>query len=104
MNLELGGMLQCFKLVSTGLGEWLKRIFMSSGNCQISNLFPRHVRPEIVLEDVLYGLVRGRNHHVGRCEPDATLKPVNVKNLRGVIERVVQSVNGQLRALVNKLG
>ena len=60
--------------------------------------------PEIVLEDMLYGLVRGRNHHVGRCEPDTILKPVNVKNLCGVIERVVQSVNGQLRALVNKLG
>ena len=51
-------------------------------------------QPEIVLENILYVLIRGRNHHVGRCEPDATLKPVNVKNLRGVIERVVQSVNG----------
>ena len=61
-------------------------------------------QPEIVLENMLYGLIRGRNHHVGRCEADATLKPVNVKKLRGVIERVVQSVNGQLRALVNKLG
>ena len=96
-------MLQCFKLVSTGLGEWLKRIFKSSGKGQISHLFPRHVRPEIVLENVLYGLMCGRNHHVGRCEPDATLKPVNVKNLRAVIEGVVQSVKGQLRALVNKL-
>jgi len=53
---------------------------------------------------MVYGLICGRNHHVGRCEPDATLKRVNVKNLRSVIERVVQSVNGQLLALVNKLG
>ena len=29
-------------------------------------------QPEIVLENMLYGLIRGRNHHVGRCEPDAT--------------------------------
>ena len=66
---------------------------MSSGKGQISKLFPRHVRPEIVLENMLYRLICGRNHHVGRCEPDATLKRVNVKNLRGVIERVVQSVS-----------
>jgi hypothetical protein len=77
---------------------------MSSGKNEISKLFPGYVRPEIVLEDMLYGLICGCNHQVGRCEPDAILKRVNVKNLRGVIERVVQSVNGQLRALLNKLG
>ena len=53
---------------------------------------------------MLYGLLCDRNHHVGRCEPDATLKRVNVKNLRCVIKRVVQGVNRQLRTLVNKLG
>lgn len=77
---------------------------MSSGKGQISNLLPRHVRPEIVLENMLYGLLCGCNHLVGRCEPDATLKRVNVKNLRCVIKRVVQGVNRQLRTLVNKLG
>ena len=76
---------------------------MSSGKGQISDLLPRHVRPEIVLENMLYGLLCGGNHHVGRCEPNATLKRVNVKDLRIVIERMVQSVNGQLGALVNKL-
>ena len=53
----LGGMLQCFKLVSTGLAEWLKRIFMSSGKSEMSKLFPGYVRPEIVLEHMLYGLI-----------------------------------------------
>ena len=62
---RLCGMLQCFKLVSTGLGEWLKRIFMSSGKNEISKLFPGYVRPEIVLEDMLYGLICGGNHQVG---------------------------------------
>ena len=97
-------MLQCFKLVSTVLAEWLKRIFMSSGKSEISKLLPGYVRPEIVLEDILYSLICGGNHRVGRCEPDAIFKRVNVKDLRGVIKGVVQSVNGQLRALVDKLG
>ena len=96
--------MQRFKLIPTRFAEWLKRIFVSSGKNEISKLFPRQVRPEIGLENMVYGLICGRNHHVGRCEPDATLKRVNVKNLRSVIERVVQSVNGQLLALVNKLG
>ena len=77
---------------------------MSSGQNRISNLLPRHVRLEIVLQNMLHGLLCRGNHDVGRGEPDATLKRVNVKNLRCVIERVVQSVDGQLRALVNKLG
>ena len=38
------GMLQCVKLVSTGLAEWLKRIFMSWGKGQISKLFSGHVK------------------------------------------------------------
>ena len=49
LNTGLGGMLQCFKLVSAGLGEWLKRIFMSSVKSELSKLFPGYVRPEIVL-------------------------------------------------------
>src|SRR6266481_1056039 len=103
LNAGLGGMLlQCFKLVSTRLAEWLKRI-ISSGKSHILKLFPRHVTPEILLEDVLYCLICGGNYHVGRYEPDAIVKRVNLKKLRGVIERVVQSVNGQLRALGNKL-
>src|SRR4029453_19680184 len=96
-------LLQCFKLVSTRLAEWLKRIWRS-GKDQISDLLPRHVRPEIVLENMLYGLVCGGNHHVGRYEPHAIVKRVNLNKLRGFIGRVVQSVKANRRALDKKLG
>ena len=78
---QLGAGLQRFKFIATGLTEWLQWIFMSAGKNQISNLLPRHVRPEIFRQNMLYGLLCDGNHDVGRCEPDATLKRVNVKNL-----------------------
>ncbi len=95
-------MAACLAERPEGIGWSLSSCFESQD--YLLKLLNLYVRCVVLPENVPDGrFACGHNHLRRRQSPDSILESVDLKQLFWVVQRVVHSINGQLRAFGNEL-